>query len=218
MLVSEDKKHVNDLIESASNVAIVLPLNSTIDGLSSASALYQFVKEKNKDCAVIVETSADLIEKFKPFAKIQKEFGETTLVITLDYRDTQIEKVNYSTEGEVFKMRIFPVNKNFDKSKIKYDLEGPDFDLFIILGVKNLEELKDLYRDNLESFKRNPILNIDINSENVNFGTINIIEPDLKSLSQLIFTKMGSWGYVPNSKAVEALLLGIRESEKSGKI
>jgi len=43
------------------------------------------------------------------------------------------------------------------------------------------------------------------------YGTINVVAPEIPSLTNLVFSRIGVWGYIPTTTAVTALLLGMKK-------
>jgi len=88
---------------------------------------------------------------------------------------------------------------------------GPRFDLVVTVGAKELGDLESFFSDNGELFKKAAILNIDTSAENKMYGTINVVAPEIPSLTNLVFSRIGVWGYIPTTTAVTALLLGMKK-------
>ena len=219
MLVSEDRKHIHDLLHAAGKVAIIAAPERGVDSLAAAIALAGFVTGEGKAVRVVYPAAVDeTLKNLASLIEVSQTLGDKQLTISFNFKDSAIEKVNYTTEGSTFKMVLYPVSRNFDLGRINYTFTGPEYDLIVVLGVRNLQELGELYREAEEDFAQAAILNIDTAADNTNFGTINIVEPNYDSLSAMLFAKFSQWGFRPTAMAAEAILLGMRAVEAANPV
>ncbi|PIS23440.1 hypothetical protein COT49_00265 [candidate division WWE3 bacterium CG08_land_8_20_14_0_20_40_13] len=211
MIINNEDTLVKNLFKDARSVAIFVPAILGKDALAAACAIYDIAAQEGKSVKIFYNGDPETAVVFFPFAKIESAFDSAELVISFNYRDTPIERVSYSTDDGVFKMKISPVEKSFDVSKIGYEFMGPRFDLVVTVGAKELGDLGSFFSDNGELFKKAAILNIDTSAENKMYGTINVVAPEIPSLTNLVFSRIGVWGYIPTTTAVTALLLGMKK-------
>jgi nanoRNase/pAp phosphatase (c-di-AMP/oligoRNAs hydrolase) len=211
MQITQEENQIKDLIKNAKSVAVFVPESLGKDALASACALSEVIKNQEKTVKIYYSGTDSSLPIFKKLFVIENEITEAELVISFEYKDTPIERVGYSTDDGVFQMKISPVERSFDQSKISYNFLGPRLDLIITIGATSLEQLGGLYSKNPEIFTNAPIINIDNKAENTLFGVVNLVVPEAKSLSQLMFFKFGLWGYLLPNNAIEAILIGLRQ-------
>jgi hypothetical protein len=98
------------------------------------------------------------------------------------------------------------------------DFETGESELIIALGVKNLDDLGDFYEKNFKLFFQKPILNIDNQPANQEFGKINLIEED-RPYSWLAATLIKSIGEIVIDRVIATnLFLGILDFYKGKKV
>jgi len=211
MLISDDKKHVLDLINGAERILIIPSPKKGVDSLSAAIALGLIAKQLNKEISLVYQgDTPEFFIKYKDIINIKDSLEAKSLIIAINYKDTPVEKINYSVENEVLNLVVTPVPSNFDLNRVSYSKTGTRIDLAIIVGSSSLNDLGAIYSQNYEEFRKMPTLNINNSDEGSQFGTINVIEPEFESLTEMLFNKLALWGFKLNKDIAEVLLLGFR--------
>lgn len=143
--------------------------------------------------------------------KITQSLGGKNFIISLDYTEGAIEKVSYNIEGNKFNLVIEPKENAppLDPSKVSYSCNGGSFDLIFVIGVSNLEDLGKLYAGNSALFSQKPIVSIDTNRENKNFGRANFVLPTASSVSEIVSLLLRSLGTKLDIDIATNLLAGI---------
>lgn len=88
-------------------------------------------------------------------------------------------------------------------SRVKKKVEEP-FDLFISLDCSDTKRLGDILPDGVIVD-----INIDHHLSNLNFGRINLVEPDTVATSAVIATHLAHWGLSIDKNVAAPLLMGI---------
>jgi len=212
--MNEDKKVKNKiagLIEESRNIAVIPSKVVGIDAFGAGVALYHMIKELDKNVSFIYpgkvpEKVGNLINP----EEITKDVGKRSLLVSIDYSDTDASKVNYSTDDDVLYLTINPIPEDFDKNeKVKSSITGFDFDIIFVVGAQRVSDLGSTFK-NLDSASRtSKIINIDNTEKNEKFGFVNVIDNSVNSVSQLIMSKVLDWELNINEKAAKALLEGI---------
>jgi nanoRNase/pAp phosphatase (c-di-AMP/oligoRNAs hydrolase) len=130
-------------------------------------------------------------------------------MVTIDYSQTPAAKVHYSTEGDVLTLKVSPVNKEFDLSRVRAQLAGYDFDVVITVGVLEAHDLGQTYDELQNEIRNSKVINIDNTDSNLKYGYVNVIDPTSDSLSMVVYKNAFLWGLTPNTKAAKALLTGM---------
>lgn len=206
-------KGIKPLIMEANKIAIICAERGS-DAVASGIALAEYLKDRySKQVNVfysgdINSLSSDILSEYE----VESSFGERSLRISLNYKGTNINSVDYSQkEDGLLVLDIKPVDQDFDVDRIKYEYVGVDFDLVFVIGSANLESLGTIYTQNIDLFSKNNIINIDNSESNTGFGTVNIVNSNTASLSALILQLFSGWGYELNKKISKILLLGLIE-------
>ncbi len=197
------------LIEEARNIVILPSKVAGIDSFSSAVGLYYMLKAGGKEVTILYPGM--IPENFGNIddVNIADNSSARELVVSVDYSNTAATKVNYSTENDVLRFSLSPVERDFDLSRVKSEIKGYDFDLIITVGAPSREDLGRLLEDVGGSFGGVDILNIDNSERNQRYGNINVVEPGFDSISLLVLNHAIKWELVVSSKVAEALLKGI---------
>lgn len=205
---------VVNIIDSQTSTAILLPEKTGIDAILSATALYLSLLKMNK--AVNISCSGTIpqeVSLFKGVDKIEKKLGAggDHLVISFPYVEGSIDKVTYNIENQQFNLIVAPREgfPKLDPAQVRYSYSGAKVDLIITIDVPNLNSLGSLYRENEEQFKGKDIINIDRHFTNANFGTVNIVEKQSSSLSEIVFRIIEALGVVVDKDISTSLYAGI---------
>ena len=89
--------------------------------------------------------------------------------------------------------------------------ELPEYDALCLIDCADRRRLGSFYRDNPERLDRDllPIVNIDHHVTNDRYGTVNIVEPQAASASEVVTDILASWGTELTSDIAQCLLSGI---------
>ena len=181
-----------NLINRSQNIFILPSENLQGDNLGASLSLFHTLKKLNKDVSVSIE---NIPEKFLFFNDFQtndsKEF-----IISVDNAQKEIEQLRYENNKQNLKIYLTLRQGKIQEKDIKLNtvLENPNYteiksdkqpDLLIILGAENLERVKSTKRS-FQNIYETPILNIDNQPSNENFGDVNLIDMT-SSLSEISF-------------------------------
>ena len=175
-----------NLIEKSENIFILLPEDVWGDNFGAALALFYSLKKLNKNVNLVLR---EVPEKFKflPIPeylnslKIKKSF-----VISLDNSKEAISEIHFDKEGSGLKIRFFARNGELTEKDFSFYSQNLTPDLLIILGAQNLEGLGKFFEEKPQIFYEKPILNIDNNLANENFGEINLTNKTSSGVSEII--------------------------------
>ena len=159
--------------------------------LASSLALFLFLKKLGKKAEVFSENV--LAQKnlaFLPdFSAIRQNIsGMQKFIISLNTQATKVEQVKYVSEGDKLNFIIIPKNGFFTPSDITSFSGEFKFDLIITVGAQDLDSLGKVYENNTEFFYKTPLINIDNQSGNLEFGQINYINLMAISTTEIIFS------------------------------
>jgi len=205
------KNKIAGLIEESQNIAVMPSKVAGMDAFGAGVALYHMLKELDKNVSFIYpgkppEKAENLI---KP-EDITNNVKNRSLLVSIDYSDTDATKVNYSTDNDILYLTINPIPDDFDKNaKIKSRITGFDFDIIFVVGAQNVSDLGSTFRNLDSASKTSKIINVDNTEINERFGFVNIVDNSVNSVSQLIMEKVSDWKLNINQKAAKALLEGI---------
>jgi hypothetical protein len=181
-------EQAKNLIEKSQNIYIFLPENcgfSLTEGdiFSAGSAFFYSLKKLGKNVNLFLE-------------KIPKNFqflANPNFVISINTQEEDISQIFYEKNAKNLKIYLTSSRENLNPEDISFSsqnflqnnpLINPD--LIITLGVQSLEGLGKNFEQNPSLFYQIPVLNIDNNPENQNFGEVNLVGIKAPSISEIL--------------------------------
>lgn len=204
------------LFDQSQGVLIVLGKNPSYDDVACGLSLYLASSARGKK-ATIVSPSPMTVEFSHLIGvdKISNSLGNVgngnNLVISFPYQEGSIEKVSYNIENDTFNLVIEPREgyPNITSEMMRYSYSGGETDLVFSIGAQNLSDFDNIYQNNPTLFTDKPLVNIDINSQNQRFGKINLIDPGVSSISELLVNLFSALGITLDSDIASNLFAGI---------
>ncbi|MDP3965040.1 MAG: hypothetical protein Q8Q20_05320 [bacterium] len=183
-------QQAQDLIKKSQNVLIVLPDDPSLDTISSGLALFSVLEKLKKDAKVVcadfrLPPNADFMPKSKDIHSSLTSLRQ--FIISLNVSQTAVEELSYAIEGEKLNIYITPRNGYFEERDVSTSSGAFTHEVIIVLGAPDLETLGKLYDDHAEFFYHTPIINIDHQAANENFGQVNLVEVTATSTSEIVF-------------------------------
>jgi nanoRNase/pAp phosphatase (c-di-AMP/oligoRNAs hydrolase) len=227
MLSNEDQ--IFKLIKKSNNILITFPVDWNGDSISSALALFLFLKEKKKKVDIIADktlsykseelSSAKTFSFLPSFAEIKNNVNNVRkFIVSLDITNAKVDKIKYTLEKNKLNFIISPKEGFFSAADISSSANGFKYDLIITINTLDLESLGKTYDNNIEFFYKTPIINIDNHPSNEEFGQINFIDLNAISNSEIIFSLIKKdYLNIINENIATCLLSGIIYSSKSFK-
>ena len=188
-------------LSQLNRILIVLPQNLTDDNLAAGLALSLSLKSAGKKVDV-VSTGTPLVSHSNLFGlgDVKNEVskaGGGNFIISLDgVVDTSgtmpsqipaLDKLDWYPEGSKLNLVFHVVpGQRFEPTNIASRHEEAGYDLTIVLGSANLNELGTLFTSNSQYFAQTQVVNIDNNQANTFFGFANIVDPNASSLSEMV--------------------------------
>src|SRR3989338_1076181 len=215
------EQQIFEQIKKASNILITFKKTWSGDAVASALALFLFLRKLGKS----VEAAA---EKFEPnrlysflpgYAEIKHELNNLRkFIISLDITNTKVSQIKYQQEENKLNFIISPQDGFFSADDISCGASGFKYNLLITVGTPDLESLGKIYDNDTEFFYQTPIINLDHNSGNEEYGQINFIELTAVSTSEIIFSLLESYSrdFIDEDVAT-CLLAGMIAETKSFK-
>ncbi|MCK5412921.1 MAG: hypothetical protein KAI57_00955 [Candidatus Pacebacteria bacterium] len=182
------KEQIIDQINKSETILLCVSKNPNGDALGSALGFYTALKKLGKKTDIVSPTA--ILEKFSfmPSSELitHKLEGARDYIFSVDIKKDKLQQLRYEVEEN--KLKIFITAKNGDLNEKKTSLESSKFkyDLIIILGTSDLENLGTVYDDNSELFYDIPVVNIDNNPSNEFFGKINLVDVTMSSTSEIV--------------------------------
>jgi len=201
----ENIEETKKIIGEAKNIYLIP--SQEPEGIVSALALFYTLKELNKNVNLIIEAIPENLKFLAPsldFISYPKNF-----IISIPNKIAEISQIYYEKNDEVLKIHLtVEKGSSIKKDNISFYFSESKPDLIITLGIKNY---KTYLSDKLNSFGfllDSPVLNIDNEQNNENFGKINLLSNH--SLIEAVFDLIKNINNNSIKKeAAECLLSGL---------
>ncbi len=214
LLETNNAGKVRDLLENAKHIAIIPSKVAGADSYCAAAGLFHMLLQDERPVTLIhtgkvPEICEGLVDK----ELITSDIKSRELMVTIDYSNTPAARVHYFTENDVLTLKLSPVDKDFDFSRIRAHLAGFNFDVVITLGVLENDDLGQTYHELENELRAARIINVDNNKSNSLHGYVNVIDNMADNLSMVVYKNAALWGLSPNTKSAKALLTGMTYKE-----
>lgn len=180
-----------ETIQKSNHILIAFRKNWSGDAVASSLALHNILQKLNKPIIDIVCDNFVISKNFAFLPKIEiiksKINNLRNFIISLDITDNEISNLNYEINKNKLNIFISPEYKNINPNNLSTSFSDFKYDLNIILDSPDLESLGDIYNQNTEYFYTTPLINIDHNPANENFGHINLIDLSSTSTAEILF-------------------------------
>ena len=183
-----NQKNIIELIKR-SNKILVLP-SSPPDGdsLGSAVAIYMALRKLGKEVTVICADPVPDVYDFLPNMKIvgSKFISSNDFIITIDCKKIKVDKIKSAIEDDKVNIIISPLDGHFSEADITFNKGEISYDLIITVDTAELQQLRNIYENNVEIFHQVPVINIDHHISNTHFGKINYVDIMSSSTTELL--------------------------------
>jgi|GEM_PF-1724868 len=116
---------------------------------------------------------------------IEEISGVRDFILSFNVKDNDIKNVRWKKENEHLDIIITPEKGSIDPRDFSFIPAKFSFDLLFVLGTADFSEMGKAYKQNSDLFFELPIVNIDTNTGNDNYGQLNIVNPVSSSLAEL---------------------------------
>jgi len=178
-------------INKSKSILIVFPSNWNNDSVASALALFLFLKKDGRQVDIASYGNKDKKNplSFLPnYSDIQKDLSNLRrFIVSLDITKTKVDKIKYAVDEDKLNFIVSPKDGWFEPEDVTTKTGNFRYDLIISIGASDLEALGKLYDNHVEFFYKTPVINIDHQSSNEEFGQINFIDLNAVANSEIVF-------------------------------
>jgi len=183
------KEQIFDQINKSETILICVGKNPNGDALGSALGFCSALKKIGKKVDIVSPTA--LLEKysFMPSSNIitHKLEGARDYILSVNINKNELQQLRYEVQNSKLKIFITASAGDFKENDIALESSKFRYDLIIIFGSQDLENLGNIYDENPELFYETPVINIDHNPSNEYFGKINFVDVASSSTAEITF-------------------------------
>ncbi|MFA5926136.1 MAG: hypothetical protein WC831_04330 [Parcubacteria group bacterium] len=203
---------IKNQIESAESVLILVKNEAPNETVAASWGFFHLLKSLGKKPTVLETNEQDERLSFIPRpGQIEKEIrGARDFVISFSTKYNSILGSRVERKNEVYEIYVTPEKGTIDPRDFSLMPAKFKYDLLVILGCQNLDQLGELKEKNSDLFFEVPIINIDNVSANENFGQLNLIDMTASSVSEILsdFAK-SSWEKHVTPDSAQCFLTGV---------
>ena len=167
-------KEIKGLIDQSKNIYI-LPNQEREESVINALALFYTLKELNKNVNLIIDEIPERLKFLIPsldYISYPRNF-----VVGIPNSKAEISQIRYEKDEKDLKIYLTIDKGNIKKNDISFCFTEPKADALITLGLEELISKKQSDPLASDVLLNVPILNIDNQEANKNFGEINLVKP-----------------------------------------
>ncbi|MFA6272259.1 MAG: DHH family phosphoesterase [Patescibacteria group bacterium] len=213
------KEQIYENVKKSQNILICIPKDPTTDAVAAGLALFSVLEKLDKKAKVVCsEFTLPPHNQFLPKSKeiVSDLTSLRKFIISLDVSRTKVEELSYDIKNDQLDIYITPKDGTFRDKDVRLSSSDFEYDLIFVLDAPDLDTLGKLYENNTEFFYHTPIINIDHNPANDNFGQINLVDLTATSSSEIIFELVKDWKEdILDEYNATSLLAGIISKTKS---
>ncbi len=205
-------KQTKTLLEQSQEILITSGPNPTADAISGALALSYFLKNLGKNTSVIIDQfSAPNHLFFLPEINVIKDSltSAKKLVFSVDLSKTKMNDLTYEIKGDQLHIFLTPQNGWWNERDFTAKPSAYSHDLTIVLNTKSVESLGEPFKTHADFFYRVPIINIDNNLNNEQFGQINLVDITAVSLCEILYNFFKNFEIKIDENLATCLLTGL---------
>src|SRR3989344_7951076 len=188
---------IKSVIDNSREILIATPRNPSMDSTASALSLYLSLSTLGKHVSVV--SPSPMTVEFNQLVGVDKILnmvsnGGRNLVVSFPYQEGSIEKVSYNIENDVFHLVIEPREgyPTITPDKLSYAYGGGSFDTVFVIGSTTLNDLDGIYAQNPSLFQEKQVVNIDNNPANSRFGKVNMVDPNVSTISEMVLNMIST--------------------------
>ncbi len=204
----ENLEIITKNIGQAKRIAIAIPERATVDAFCAALALQAALPQ-----ATVFSAGETPSLPFLPNTPtvVHGLSNTNQLVIKVANQNAQPKELKYEKVDDGLEIFITPAESGqFTEKDVSVMPSSGVFDLVIIIGAANFEQLGKIYTGNTKLFFETPHINIDNNPANEFYGTVNLVNANASSLSEVVMDVIESLPHGVNGDVVTTgLLAGI---------
>lgn len=216
------EQQIFNQIKKSKSILIIFSANQEGDALASSLALFLFLKSQDYDVSIV---GADFDQTKNNFSflpgynEIQNSLNNLRrFIVSVDISQAKVSQIKYLVDDNTLNFIISPSEGWFSPKDVSARAGKFKYDLIITVGLRDLESLGTLYDENIEFFYKTPIINIDDQASNEEYGQINFIDLSAVAISEIIFYLFKNGGQEKISADVATCLLaGIIQKTKNFK-
>lgn len=175
--------------DATQNILILPSQPADGDSIGSALALFQVLKAKGKNVSVVLTAELPEIFNFMPGADsiLPNASVYSDFVISVDLQNSNAANVRHEIVDNKINLIITPQHGTLLPEQVSFPKPEKKYDLIVVLDAASPTQLGEFYKQNYLIFGEIPSINIDHHSSNSNFASVNLVNKEASSTTQILF-------------------------------
>jgi phosphoesterase RecJ-like protein len=185
----QTERQIEDSISNSAHTLIAFRKDWTVDAVASALALARLLETRGKKVDIIADnfTPSKQVAWLPKIDCVIPEFNQLRkFVISLDVSKAPIDELSYDLTGNQLNIHITPKTGQFKTTDVLTRAADFKYDLIFTVGTPDLGSLGRLFSEHSELFYHCPIINIDHDAQNENYGQVNAVDITATSTAEII--------------------------------
>lgn len=181
-------QQASSLIKRSARLLLLVPEKPSVDAFASMLALYLALQPRaGAKIDAVSSTHVPPRLQFLPGSSQIQMHPQLKTDVVLDIAGPEvISEVHQEPLAGGVRLHItFPEGVNITKDQLETLVRALPYDLVIIFGAADLEELGTTFSNYTDFFYNTPIINIDHRATNEHFGTVNIVDITAASIAEV---------------------------------
>lgn len=206
-----DFQKATEAIKHHENI-LILP-SSPVDGdsIGSALAVYSLLQSMGKNATVVLTSEIPDIYRFLPNIDTVQKTAQlySDFMITINLKDQKLENIKHEIVDNKVNIIVTPEHGTFSSDQVVFPEPKKYFDLLVTVDCADLTQLGSFYKQNYAVFSDIPSINVDHHVSNKNFGSLNLVDTNVSSTTQLLFSWFKEMNAEIDEDIATLLLAGI---------
>ena len=207
--MDEQQSQLVAKLKESKNVLVTVSKDPSVDQLAAAIGLTVALNRLDKHAtAVYSGMTPSTIEFLRPEATLEKTTDSLRdFIIALD--KSKADKLRYKVEDQVVRIFITPYHTAISESDLDFSQGDFNVDLVVALGVKTQQDIDEAVQAHGRILHDAVVASLSI-GEAVELGTINWVQPDASSLSEMVLAVIDQLDHSAiDGQVATSLLTGI---------
>jgi phosphoesterase RecJ-like protein len=183
------REQTNKLLLRAKEVLLVAPQKMNADIASAFLSLNGVLTQAGKSVTIVsdgeIPSQLSFLESGVVIQKSLKKNDDFVLSLSTDF--TQVETVKHVFKDNSVDIVVTPKQGNFQPSDVSFPQNTTQFDLILVLGADNLEDVGTVFENNTKLFASTTVVNISVSGANEFFGNINVVDTSRSAVCEIVF-------------------------------
>ena len=203
---------IKNQIEKSESILILIKPKASSDAVCAGWGFFHLLKNLGKNPTVLeINSQTEKLKFLTMPEKMEKEIiGARDFVLSFNTTKNKIIDFRTEQKDNAFEIYVTPEKETIDPRDFSFIPAKFKYDLVVVIGCQNLDDLGEIKEKNSDLFFELPIVNIDNSTANENFGQFNLVDITASSVSEALseFSKAFGEKHLSSASA-QCFLTGI---------